>query len=628
MQEKPKKRLASPQIALLDGIRSPRDLKRLTRAQLSDLAGEIRELLVDTVSQTGGHLASNLGVVELTIAMHRVFNSPVDRMIFDVGHQCYTHKILTGRRNRFSRLRQKGGLSGFPKRSESEHDAFLTGHSSTSISAAMGLARAKKLRGEPGKVIAVIGDGSFSGIAFEALNNIAPDLTNLVVILNDNEMSISKNVSPFARHLARIRNTRGYYRFKDGLERSMLRIPVLGGALRDGVSGLKSAAKNALYHSNLFEDMGFTYIGPVEGHSFEQLLATLTRAKALQEPVLVHVHTRKGKGYWQAEENPGAFHGVSKFDPAVPQKNELSADSFSEQAGQCLTAFGETDRRIVTVTAAMKYATGLHHFSTRFREEGRFFDVGIAESHAAIFASAMSVGGLLPVICVYSSFLQRSYDQLLHDCSLEATHVVIGVDRAGLVGEDGETHQGVFDVPFLTTLPGAVIYSPATYEELREDFRRALYEEKGLAAVRYPRGRQTFYFPEDTRREADYSWIPAKEKADCLAITYGRIVGNLLEALKQVDQKIDLAVMNRIFPLPAPLLQAAVRYRRIVFVEESSLEGGLGQRFAAALLCSGWKGEFILRAIENPVVPQGTLAECLEMVGLDPASLVEILEEP
>ncbi|MCI8442301.1 MAG: 1-deoxy-D-xylulose-5-phosphate synthase [Provencibacterium sp.] len=625
MQERRQKGKGTFSTGLLDAIQSPRDLKRLTRSQLPALAKEIRTLLVETVSKTGGHLASNLGVVELTIALHRVFASPTDRIIFDVGHQCYTHKLLTGRRARFACLRQKNGLSGFPKRSESEHDAFIAGHSSTSISAAIGLARAKKLRGEEGKVIAVIGDGSFSGIAFEALNNISRELSNLVVILNDNEMSISKNVSPFAHHLARIRNTQGYYLFKDGFERSLLHLPLVGSALRNRISGLKSAAKNALYHSNIFEDMGFTYLGPVDGHSFDQLSASFTRAKILREPVLVHVHTCKGKGYPQAEENPGAFHGVSRFDPAVRQKNELSADSFSEQMGRYLTAAGEEDRRIVAVTAAMKYATGLHHFSTRFRSEGRFFDVGIAESHAAIFASAMNAGGLLPVVCIYSSFLQRAYDQLLHDCSLEATHVVLGVDRAGLVGEDGETHQGLFDVPFLTTLPGAVIYSPATYDRMRADFDRALYEETGLTAVRYPRGRQAFHFPANTRWEADYGLIPARKEAQGLAVTYGRIAKNLLDALTRAGKDYEIIILDRIFPLPEAALKEAKRFCKVVFVEEAAREGGLGQRFAAQLLCSGWSGEYILRAIENPVVPQGTLEECMEMVGLDPASIAEIL---
>lgn len=610
---------------LLDQIGSPRDLKKLPSAQLPLLAEEVRTLLIDTVSKTGGHLASNLGTVELSIALHWVFNSPTDCIIFDVGHQCYTHKLLTGRRRRFSTLRQKDGLSGFPKRAESPHDAFLAGHSSTSISAAIGLARAKHLKKEKGKAVAVIGDGAFAGIAFEALNNVEGDLDNLVVILNDNEMSISKNVSPFARHLARMRNSSGYYLLKDRVERSLLRVPLIGGALRNGLSGIKSTAKNAIYHSNIFEDMGFTYLGPVDGHDFDQLLAAFSRARALREPVLVHLHTRKGKGYPQAEENPGAFHGVSRFDPAVLQKNELTQDSFSEQLGLYLTGLGERDERIVAITAAMKYATGLHHFSSRFRDEGRFFDVGIAEGHASIFASALNVGGLLPVVCIYSSFLQRAYDQLLHDCSLEKTHVVLGIDRAGLVGEDGETHQGVFDVAFLTTLPGIAIYSPATYDRLKSDIYRALYEEAGLAAVRYPRGRQVFSFPENTQQEADYSRIPAKGEPQGLAITYGRVAENLLQALKLSEKRYEVVVLERIFPLPQAVLELAMQQSRVVFIEESSREGGLGQRFAQQLLCSGWKGEFLLRAIDNPVVPQGTLEECMKMVGLDAASLAEIL---
>lgn len=610
---------------LLDRINGPQDVKKLRFDQLSVLAAEIRCRLISTVSRTGGHLASNLGVVELTVALHRVFESPKDRIVFDVGHQCYTHKLLTGRRDRFSTLRQNGGLSGFPKRAESVHDAFLAGHSSTSISAAVGMARAKKLVGEDGKAVAVIGDGAFSGMVFEALNNIDASLDNLVVVLNDNEMSISKNLTTFARHLAKIRNTSGYYVFKDGFESAVRRIPFVGTGLRNSLSLVKTAAKNLLYHSNLFEDMGFTYLGPVDGHDLEQLCSSFARARSLREPVLVHVHTQKGRGFRQAEENPGAFHGVSQFDPRKRQDNALSTDSFSEQTGLTLLEWGEKDSRIVAITAAMKYATGLHHFSSRFRGEGRFFDVGIAESHAAVFASALAVSGLRPVFCVYSSFLQRSYDQLLHDCSLEPAHVVLGVDRAGLVGEDGETHQGIFDVSFLTSLPGAVVYSPATYDALRRDLHRALYRETGLTAVRYPRGKAVFVPPEPKCEHED--WALFGGEGEGLVITYGRIVSHVFQALERSKAGNDYRVLllERIFPIPPDALRLAMEARRVVFVEEGARAGGIGEKMGSLLLEKGFAGKYAVRAIERPVVAQGTLEECMRSVGLDAASIAAVL---
>lgn len=626
---------------LLDSIDSPEDVKRLRFNQLPRLASEIRSRLILTVSRTGGHLASNLGVVELTIALHRVFQSPIDQIVFDVGHQCYVHKLLTGRRGQFGTLRQSGGLSGFPKRAESVHDAFIAGHSSTSISAALGIARAKRLLNEPGKVVAVIGDGAFSGMAFEALNDITERDANLIVIVNDNEMSISRNMTTFARHLTRIRNTTGYYEFKDGLERTVQRIPMLGRPLRNGLAVVKSAAKDWLYHSNLFEDMGFTYLGPVEGHNLVQLCAIYKRAKMLREPVLIHVHTQKGKGYRQAEENPGAFHGVSTFDPHKWQKNELPSDSFSEQAGQYLARLGEKDKRIVAITAAMKYATGLHHFSSRFREEGRFFDVGIAESHAAVFACAMATKGLLPVFAVYSSFLQRAFDQLLHDGSLEPVHLVLGVDRAGLVGEDGETHQGIFDVPYLSMLPGMVIYSPFTYAQLRRDFDRALYEETGLTAVRYPRGRQAFALPDDAQERGDYcilhasperggsfqagSEAGAKPGSPLLAVTYGRITQNVYQAVRDSGKPYDIYVLERIFPIPQDVLSHALTCEKVLFVEESAAEGGLAQKMGAWLLAHHFTGRYQAKAIGNPVVQQGTVEQCMRAVGLDAGSIRALL---
>lgn len=609
---------------LLDQIQKPGDVKKLEFLELPKLCKEIRRRLITVIAKNGGHLASNLGVVELTVAMHRVFDCPHDRFVFDVGHQCYTHKLLTGRREQFPTLRQQSGISGFPKRCESEYDGFIAGHSGTSISAALGFARAKKLQNQSGKVLAVIGDGSFSGLAFEAINTIDESLGNIVIILNDNGMSISKNVSPMGNHLARIRNTGGYYTFKDEVERLVKAIPFVGKRAKRAISSVKGAAKNMLYHSNMFEEMGLCYLGPVDGHSLPELCATLNRAKSLSRPVLVHVKTQKGKGYRQAEENPGAFHGVGKFDPNHPQSNVFSTDSFSERFGMALTGLAKSDQKIVAITAAMKYATGLHHFAHAFPEEGRFFDVGIAEGHGVIFGAAMAAAGQLPVFAVYSSFLQRAYDQLIHDCALEPAHLVLAVDRAGFVGEDGETHQGLFDVAFFSTVPGGVIYSPATYECLERCLFRALYNESGPVAVRYPRGAMRWTLPERLERQQDYClW----GEGETLVITYGRMIGNVMEAIAAGKTPCKTLLLERIFPIPEGAVLEAMSHKRVLFVEEGAKTGGLGEQFGMKLLERGFPGKYRVQAANHAIVPQGNLEQCFQYTGLSVEALVRLIED-
>ena len=465
----------------LDKINSPADVKKLSVPQLEQLAKEIRQLLISVISHTGGHLAPNLGVVELTLALHKVFNTPEDKIIFDVGHQAYIHKIITGRREQFPTLRQYGGLSGFPKRSESEHDAFGTGHSSTSISAALGMACARDLQGEDYNVVAVIGDGSMTGgMAFEALNNAGMLHKNMIVVLNDNEMSISKNVGAMSEYLYQLRTGETYNKIKNDIE-GWLKNMEFGSDVLKAIRRLKGSVKYLMVPTSIFEELGFTYLGPVDGHNLEDLEEVLYTAKSYHKPVVVHVNTVKGKGYAPAEKNPGEFHGISKFDIMTGNPEVSSDDCYSTVFGRELLKLALKDQKICAVTAAMKYGTGLQYFSNQLKD--RFFDVGIAEQHAVTFSAGLASMGKIPVFAVYSSFLQRAIDQLIHDVTIGKNHIVLGIDRAGIVGEDGETHQGLYDIPLLTAIPNAEIYSPACYEELKMCLNEAIYKCQGLACA-------------------------------------------------------------------------------------------------------------------------------------------------
>ncbi|MBQ8172218.1 MAG: 1-deoxy-D-xylulose-5-phosphate synthase [Oscillospiraceae bacterium] len=590
----------------------------MTLPQLKGLCRELRGCILRTVTKTGGHLASNLGTVELTVALHYVFDIKEDRILWDVGHQAYAHKLLTGRYSRFSTLRSNGGLSGFTRRSESEADAFISGHSSTSVSAACGIAAAMKLSGRKGSVAAVIGDGAFTGgMAYEGLNNAAKSRTGLVVVLNDNAMSISKSTGAFARYLSQIRSTRKYYCAKENVKSALSRLPVVGIPLEKSVRTAKNLVKDAIYGSaTLFENLGCTYIGPVDGHNMEDMIEALSVAKMLRRPCVVHVFTTKGKGYRPAEENPGEYHAVPRKAAGV--QTVVPKSSFSEEFGLELERLAKTDSRICAITAAMKYATGLNFFSHSFPE--RFFDTGIAEQHSVTFAAGLAAEGMLPVFGVYSTFLQRGYDQIIHDCAIENTHVVLAVDRAGFVGEDGETHQGIMDVPMLSAIPNTTIYSPASYEELRRCLKRAIFDTKGIAVVRYPKGSEYRSYMTPAQ---DFAYSGKRSRT--LAISYGRIAGWLDEVAEKTGA--DWLRLVKIAPLPDWISEIAAAYERVVFFEESLLNGGIAERLGAQLMKRGFRGKYETVGADG-FVPAAGVEEQLIMYGLDRQSMTERLLHP
>lgn len=592
----------------LDDSINHEKISNMSLPQLKELCRELRGCILRTVNKTGGHLSSNLGTVELTVALHYIFDVSNDRIVWDVGHQAYAHKLLTGRYSKFSTLRSRGGISGFARRSESEADAFVSGHSSTSISAACGIAAAMKLSGKKASVAAVIGDGAFTGgMAYEGLNNAAKIRAGLVMVLNDNAMSISKSTGALARYLTHIRTTRKYYCAKEQVKSALSSVPLVGARLEKAIRTAKNMVKDALYGtSTLFENLGCTYIGPVNGHDLADMIEAFSVAKMLNRPCVVHVMTTKGKGYRPAEENPGEYHAVAKRGTNPPQS------SFSETFGLELERYGKTDGRVCAITAAMKYATGLNFFSHACPE--RFFDAGIAEQHCVTFAAGLGAEGMIPVFAVYSTFLQRAYDQMIHDCAIEKNHVVLAIDRAGLVGEDGETHQGIFDVPMLSAVPDATVYSPASYEELRRCLKRAMYETEGVAAVRYPKGAE---YKSLLQPAVDFSY--SSKRRSTLAVSYGRISAWLDEAAEAADT--DWLRLVKIVPLHEKVIEIALSYDRIVFFEESVLCGGIAEHFSRLLSERGWRGSFEAVGIEG-FVPAATVAEQLSMFRLDKDSMI------
>ena len=605
---------------LLDRISSPADVKTLPARELPALCGELRRELVERVARTGGHLASNLGAVELTVAIHRIYDTSRDRLVFDVGHQCYVHKILTGRRELFSTLRQLGGLGGFPKPSESVHDAFVAGHASNAVSVALGMARARTLRGEDYGVIALLGDGALTGgLAYEGLSDAGDSGEPLVVVLNDNGMSIDPNVGGVALHLSRLRLRPGYYRFKKGYHAVMKRLPG-GKKLYRFNHRLKTNLKKALYPCSMFEDMGFTYLGPVDGHNVEQLCTTLAWARELNCPVLVHVRTRKGKGYAPAENKPERCHGVAPFDPEQGPAEKRTPD-FSYVLGHELVELAGENKRICAITAAMAEGTGLQEFASAWPK--RFFDVGIAEGHAVAMAAGMAKQGMLPVFAVYSSFLQRGYDMLLHDVALQGLHVVLAVDRAGLVGADGPTHHGVQDVGYLTQIPGMTVLCPASFAELRSMLRSAVTLD-GPVALRYPRGGEGRAYPA-------WDGAPAavlREGGDITLASYGVLTGELLDAADILAQRgigAEVVKLHRIAPLPLETVLASVRKTgRLLVLEDGYETGGIGQQLAAALaLAGGIPGALILKNLKDGFAPQGTVTELRRALGLDAKAVAE-----
>ncbi len=612
--------------SLLKNIKSPEDIKGLSFEQLDELSEEIRETLISTVAQNGGHLASNLGVVELTVAMHRCFNSPDDKFVFDVGHQVYTHKLLTGRYDRFSTIRTENGLSGFPRPKESEHDPFCSGHSSTSISSAYGISVSELIRGTDNFAVAVIGDGAFTGgLAYEAINNAGRNKqAKLIIILNDNEMSISQNVGSVSKYLTNIRTTKGYFRLKAGVERALNRIPFIGETLSAKFYKLKTKLKDTFYNSNMFEDLGFRYMGPVDGHNIKKLCEVMEECKHIGSPVLLHVHTKKGKGYELAEKNPSVFHGISKFDTDTGETVSKGAN-FSDEFGKYLCELAEKDNRICAITAAMSLGTGLSEFCNNHSD--RFFDVGIAEEHAVVFASGLAKGEMIPFFVVYSTFLQRCYDQLIHDAALQKRKMIIAVDRAGFVGEDGETHQGIFDVAFMNTISNFTIYSPSTYEEMRHAMYHAVYKDSNVIAIRYPRGAEC-EIPEDFKPTYDVFDIYGDENADVTIVTYGRIFGNACKArneLKKQGRNVRVVKLNRIKPLDASIVEILKKDKHIFFFEEGIQNGGVGEKLALRLLEAGYKGEYKLTAVDYCFVEHGSVESTIAKNNLDTQSMIDIV---
>lgn len=612
---------------LLSEIKSPSDIKVMSYSQLDELAEEIRIKLIETVSSNGGHLAPNLGVVELTIAMHRVFNSPEDQFVFDVGHQCYTHKLLTGRFEGFDSLRKKNGISGFCRPGESEHDIFYSGHSGTSVSAGLGLAAAKRITNVNGHVISVIGDGSFTGgMVYEALNNGGRTNARQIIILNDNKMSISENVGAFAKYLAVIRSKPQYYSFKAGTEKVLSHVP-MGKAVIKKLYDIKTDIKNKLYaQSTFFEDLGYRYMGPVDGHNIENLCDALETAKNVNVPVVLHVLTVKGKGYDHAEKYPSLFHGISRFDVETGEPKS-SAESFSDKFGECLCKKAQNDESICAITAAMGIGTGLKSFSENYPE--RFFDVGIAEEHAVTFASGLSKNSLKPVYAVYSTFLQRCYDQLIHDVSLQKLKVLFAVDRAGFVGEDGETHHGIFDVSFLGTIPDIKVYSPCCYRSLEADINCALYADEYASVVRYPRGA-----PDENVKKLQYDTIEyslyGNRESKKVIVTYGRITSEAIkavDALKEKGEAVLLLSLNQIKPIADAVYDILLDKKQIYFFEEGIKSGGIGEKLGSTLLEKGYCGKYRIKAIEDKFVEQASVDELLEIYGLDCRSMIKITGE-
>ncbi len=611
----------------LEKIQSPDDVKQLDKRELPELCTQLRQKMIETVARNGGHLSSNLGAVELTVALHRVFSTPHDVIVWDVGHQCYAHKLLTGRYDRFDTLRKKGGVAGFPRPAESEHDSFIMGHSSTSISVANGIAKAKELTGDDGYTVAVIGDGALTGgLAYEGLSNAGRSDDRLLVILNDNKMSISQNVGFVARYLAHLRTRVRYVHWKQRLTNFLSRVPLVGRPLNRWLHNWKKRLKRSVFAStSYFENMGFYYMGPVDGHNLEDLTQAMTAAKSVDRPVLLHVATVKGKGYLFAEKTPDVYHGVGGFDPktgaAAPGK-----PNFSAVFGETLCGLAAEDDRIVAITAAMKKGTCLDAFAQQYPT--RFFDVGIAEEHAVTFASGMASGGLLPVFAVYSTFLQRSYDQLINDTALMHTHIVLAIDRAGIVPDDGETHQGIYDVAMLATIPGVTMYAPANFRELRLHLRQALYDTDGIAAVRYPKGGEHPLLEGYEPSYEPYEHTDGRTRG-LLVVTYGRMYGEVLSALRHRSQngcRTSVLKLNRILPPVEEAVALAANYRCVLFVEEGVAQGGIGEMFGSRLAQRGFTGRYAVRGItENPGVC--TTAEGLHDAGLDAEGIAAFIRE-
>ncbi len=606
---------------LLDEINSPQDLKKLTMQQLKEVAAEMRDLIIERVALNGGHLASNLGTIDLTIALHYVFNSPQDKIIWDVGHQAYAHKLLTGRADRFATIRKHGGLSGFPKISESPHDAFGTGHSSTSISAALGILEGRDQKKERYKVVPVIGDGALTaGLAFEGLNHAGHLKKDLIVILNDNEMSISPNVGALSAYLSRMLMGDLYTKFKKETKHLLELIPAVGEPVLKIAQKAEGTVKGLIVPGLLFEELGFQYVGPVDGHKIESLVETLERFKDFPAPVLVHTITKKGKGYEPAEKSPGMFHGVGPFDIETGELQSSGKKSYSAIFGNCLTKLAKADERIIAITAAMTEGTGLSEFVQTFPK--RFYDVGIAEPHAVTFAAGLATCGLKPVVAIYSTFLQRSYDEIIHDVCLQNLPVVFAIDRGGIVGDDGPTHNGTFDISFLRHIPNLVVMAPKDGHELRCMLKTSISYD-GAIAIRYPRGSVA-----DREEDEELKTIPIgksevlKEGHDVLIVAIGNTVEPAVAAAELLkDGNINACVINARFikPLDRELIIGRARdIKRIITVEENAIAGGFGSAILEELAKAGLDDIKIkLLGIPDKFIEQGPQSLLRKNLGLD-----------
>jgi len=616
-------------VGILENINGHEDLLSLSDQERLRLCAEIREFLISSVAQTGGHLAGNLGVVELSVAIETVFNTMEDRLVFDVGHQSYVHKLLTGRRADFAHLRQYGGIAGFPKPAESQADAFVAGHASNSVSIALGMARARTLQNQTYQVVALIGDGACTGgMAYEGLNDAAVSGEPMVIILNDNEMSIGKNVGGLSRHLSRLRSSENYLDAKRIYRQILKEIP--GGDVVYRVSSrLKNRLKSFLLKTTIFENMGFTYLGPADGHDLPGLISLLSAARDLKEPVLVHVMTKKGKGYGFAEEDPAKFHGIGKFDPNTGKKLAPKVKTFSDSFGECLEELAGEDQRVCAITAAMPGGTGILNFQRRFPK--RTFDVGIAEEHAISMAAGLAKQGMIPVAALYSTFLQRGFDQIMEDIGLLGLHVVLAVDRAGLVGDDGPTHHGVFDVGFLRQVPGMCILAPVSLAEQRDMLRWAVETCTGPVALRYPRGGEGRYSGSDFHG-LERSLVKCHRRGrDVTFLTYGRMLDNVLEAADLLaEQGIDACVLRLLTLSDLPAGQIAEQmseHHRLIVVEEVCRGSGIREAVAWELcrLCPDCRVEGL--DLGREFVPHGAQEELYQRCALDGASIAGFTRE-
>lgn len=615
---------------MLEKIQKPNDIKKIPADQLPALAEEIRKFIIESLSKTGGHLASNLGVVELTIAMHRVFDLPKDKLIWDVGHQSYTHKILTGRKDGFETLRREGGISGFPKRSESDCDVFDTGHSSTSISAGVGYVRARELKKENYSVVSIIGDGALTGgMAYEALNNAASLKSNFIIVLNDNEMSITENVGGMSSYLSGLRTASAYTGFKMDVTKALNRIPGIGPGMVDAMRKTKSSIKQIIIPGMLFEDMGLTYLGPVDGHNIPQLIKTFQEAKRFEEPILVHVLTQKGRGYEPAMRHPARFHGAGPFDVKTGLPVGKSNPTYTDVFSTVMRKMGDRRKDVAAVTAAMMTGVGLKRFSNMFPD--RCFDVGIAEEHAVTFAAALSLGGITPVVAIYSSFLQRAYDQIMHDVCMQNLHVVFAIDRAGLVGYDGETHHGIFDLSYLGSMPNMTILAPKNLWELSDMIKFAV-DYDGPIAVRYPRGEAYTGLKEFRAPICLGKSEVIHEGSRVALLAVGSMVKMAEEVQKQLKERMDMdaALVNARFvkPIDEELLRSfADTYELVVTLEENVKDGGFGERVLAFAEEEDLPFGVEIIALPDRFIPHGSVSYQMKQVGFTPEDICGRIEE-